>query len=1028
MLAGFESRKVNVGRKKKLLYCEADFKSAISAFDDTVTQAFGVPKRHLSQDRLNTTNKFAHENDFGDVTFIPRRKTAYVPTGNLSGFAISPPESHAIQMSNDGLLSGRLQEPQPIHNSSNLRAPFPSTTQSHQSTTENRNAECCERSVVKPLAFTPSFASAPALIQNGWQSRSIQSAIELLEVDSDSVDIALGVPNSRKPPAVPAAPRICRARSFFSQLKSGLSEWIELQTTLLQQAELGQDVATEKLVSEFLSRLQRRLSTITRLEEEYIRFYRVYRQRRSKYTERRPSKSIQPTPITQLSRGLSKSVSALTTSDSYEPFDVTPKQDSRTLQTSVHCVWGTCLLSAVPPRLTHKEEHPDNERETLSIPDRNSVTNTSAYSSLGTEVRPKRQKSHLLSRAPRFMKSELLLEPNVKYEQFLKHLLCLIEAQTEYLSGTFKCEVIGISGAGQCFNKDEFKVNFVYGPPTLPTLYEIHDKEVKLLPVRKSSIETENVVHLEDKWIAHGRIHCTQSVRKNHDRIPLSACENVPVDYSFPKQIWDNPCNIFSPLIDSVLTLKAVEVKRFGKVEILQHQSYDIISLFRSKYFQLSTPLKHNGQLKFHFLIGWSPLADTNDQNLIYYSPHSRYGSASSGTSKTKLLSSACLNLNDPSPVSLKGDGSQTTDWEPSPVSDRTSVASSNVESSTNMSRTRSCILYPAEKKKSSASNNVTNVSANSGICVKEDSGKTTQWSRWISTPNLGKAVANARLRLNTGCLREISIRPRKKTQNGVTIEPSAPQLSTDSLCSFIAETQPAKSDSPSSVSSQREFEDELQFVIDKLQNLLRLNDEMKTVLQPLRCVLLKLQSSIQQPTFGKRNSAVAKLSSLRKNGLSSQFVTNSMIKSKAENGKPGKSDTLTDLWESFAFLDCSKPMEEGACNEDSTDAVFGLQLQSVSLPNVSATQAPLDGSYHQLGSTVLWHLNYVTRLFDRLSQLHEVTCNQADEKVECLSPLFFPGSISLCFVEMSLSIQVSVTSFGFHFCAIFCQFRFSVP
>ncbi|KAF6767852.1 hypothetical protein AHF37_11479 [Paragonimus kellicotti] len=108
-----------------------------------------------------------------------------------------------------------------------------------------------------------SLSGATQAVENGWQTQSNLSVIEVIEVDADIDGIAVGMPDSRKLPVTPTAPRVCRTYSYFAKLKSGLKEWIELQTNLLQQAELDQDNETEKVISGLLVLLKRRLKTVS---------------------------------------------------------------------------------------------------------------------------------------------------------------------------------------------------------------------------------------------------------------------------------------------------------------------------------------------------------------------------------------------------------------------------------------------------------------------------------------------------------------------------------------------------------------------------------------------------------------------------------------------------------------------------------------------------------------------------------------------------------------------------------------------
>ncbi|TPP60633.1 hypothetical protein FGIG_11630, partial [Fasciola gigantica] len=100
--------------------------------------------------------------------------------------------------------------------------------------------------------------------------------IELHEISDEDETIAVGLPNVRSLSIISPKPRFMRARQYFIRLRKGLLDWIDFQTTKLQQAELNQNSKEASEVSRNLNRVQQRLNTITQLEEEYYRYWELY--------------------------------------------------------------------------------------------------------------------------------------------------------------------------------------------------------------------------------------------------------------------------------------------------------------------------------------------------------------------------------------------------------------------------------------------------------------------------------------------------------------------------------------------------------------------------------------------------------------------------------------------------------------------------------------------------------------------------------------------------------------------------------
>ncbi|VDP72564.1 unnamed protein product [Echinostoma caproni] len=186
---------------------------------------------------------------------------------------------------------------------------------------------------------------------------------------------------------------------------------------------------------------------------------------------------------------------------------------------------------------------------------------------------PKRRRSRVIYRnlKPR----DSFLHSQQRQEEFLKKQLCDIEAQMEYLSGTMKFEVVGVSGPSQYLNKDEFKVNLRQGSPVLHSLYECDGVKNALLPLHKTTFIGMNSVTTDDKWSLHGRVESGSTfMRRRKDSLQMVLGKDE--SYVFPKQIWNHPGYIFSPTIHGVFTLKSAIEKIKRSVKLSRY-----LSLFR---------------------------------------------------------------------------------------------------------------------------------------------------------------------------------------------------------------------------------------------------------------------------------------------------------------------------------------------------------------------------------------------------------------------------------------------------------------
>ncbi|VDO79846.1 unnamed protein product [Schistosoma mattheei] len=152
-------------------------------------------------------------------------------------------------------------------------------------------------------------------------------------------------------------------------------------------------------------------------------------------------------------------------------------------------------------------------------------------------------------------------------QEVLLKRLCQIEAQTEYLSGTLICEVIGVSGSVSSLSKDVFRISLKYDTPVLSSVYELKsDKELPdVEPLYTSTVPLNQKGGSNDKWTITGRLFSSSSFSPSSSA-PISNSSKSSahfqatylndVNLKFPEQKWDQTKHIFSPTIGDVLTIK----------------------------------------------------------------------------------------------------------------------------------------------------------------------------------------------------------------------------------------------------------------------------------------------------------------------------------------------------------------------------------------------------------------------------------------------------------------------------------------
>ncbi|KAF7233267.1 hypothetical protein EG68_04643 [Paragonimus skrjabini miyazakii] len=964
-------------------YCEDDFNTALSAFDETVSQTFGTAVKRSSayelrpfheevkRNSLKKDKKDPIDTDRGSEPYgYSKRNQPWNHGDFISVYESKPNRTYMTEQtkshfSGSGLTNGAYDQTE-TSPSRILRLGVRETKQMQP-----------ERSHQTSFPARSNLSGAPQAVENGWQTQSNLSVIEVIEVDADIDGIAVGMPDSRKLPVTPTAPRVCRTYSYFAKLKSGLREWIELQTNLLQQAELDQDSETEKVISGLLVLLKRRLKTITYLERDYMEYYKLYRKLRSSQKGRQ-SWYINRSPPTH-EKKISKSALVLSSANEsgceLESSDKIGRRPSAT--NLLRSVWGSSALSVLTSR--HKQK-PSSPPDSLEQSFETCASEHGPNSS--HELKPKRQKSRSIVRASRAVKTESLLESNIKQEEYLKMQLCLIEAQMEYLSGTLKCEVIGISGTSLYINRDEFKIGIKHGPPTLPTLYELNGTKATLIPINKSTIQLNQKSTEEDKWTTHGRVQASQSISKrNQEHNKLCSSEGRQ-PYIFPKQIWDHSSHVFSLAIDSVLTLKASELKRFGKDDLLQHQAFDVIGLLKPKAYHLSTPLKHGDRVRFHWLMQWSPLADTDDLSLVYYTPSKLRQSDSSPSSfQSKRKSTSIrflLNGNELSQADSRMiESSPAADGDRSTYSGRTSCASSSMDSSDN--------IIPSKLEKQghdldripNKPRSVTIISVRPRRLSERSSTRTTQLPQWISMPNLEKVTTQPRQVQETyHKTKFITITDASKRAKPI-VEQSGSDLDLASEVPQPFHVVPRNVHSGSFCIRQN-IQEKLEKIYCKLGLLQNASSICPLLLQQLKTSLNNLSTALEQ---------VAPKTPTAKSQIH-QVISKSARCDHPEQTKHrvGKVDTLTALWESFAFLEYSSPNQQKtrvSPNSSSSSSSSVLPSKSDCSDLICMPTQRLSSGSVQLDMVLDWHVDYIDRLLNHMSAQNYTNDDNLAESIE---------------------------------------------
>ena len=203
-------------------------------------------------------------------------------------------------------------------------------------------------------------------------------------------------------------------------------------------------------------------------------------------------------------------------------------------------------------------------------------------------------------------------------------------------------------------------------------------------------------------------------------------------------QVWDNQSVTFKALIDSVLSIKAVEVRGFGKNITLGNKLCETRSLFSAHPQLMTVNLNNIGTLKLNLVVTWNPLHGVSgslfkSQSLLSKSSSSLFGSM---RSLPALFSGSSLS------------GKKSSDRSGTlPVHCRipVSVTRSDLFSETVNHSNVSCNSpqYAAAAAASSACQMKKSASAMAGITVKCNSDSTSSGSTSSSLHLMGTTASS---------------------------------------------------------------------------------------------------------------------------------------------------------------------------------------------------------------------------------------------------------------------------------------------
>ncbi|KAH8860752.1 thymidylate synthase [Schistosoma japonicum] len=624
---------------------------------------------------------------------------------------------------------------------------------------------------------------------------------------------------------------------------------------------------------------------------------------------------------------------------------------------------------------------------------------------------------------------------NFKQQQeVLLKRLCQIEAQTEYLSGTLICEVIGISGSVSSLSKDVFRISLKYDRPVLSSVCELQNdgKLPNIKPLYASTIPLYQKVGSNDKWTITSRLSSSSppfspslSVLASNPSKSLAHLQTTylnDVNIKFPEQKWDQTKHIFSPTIGDVLTIKVVVMRRFGKPELLVQQACDILNLLTFKGHHISIGLKSFTDLQFHFIL--NPLADTKDDRMLFYNLSSiQLGNfldeqKQKSSSIKLLLKDAELNY-FPSPKFDNSKQYRTHEQQQHPQHQHYH----HQEHFTNLMKTEACSSEFIISQDDSDSSDLENKESVTILTVRskrtpskyDKSNKChSKLSKWISLPDLEITHELSEPELISPEIKVITVRTHQGDENKkshqinyVNTLDTSVNNTTCTHCTYNENT-----DNHADNSEARIVETKVE-----QQNLLEQpphdNDIISVRVNALQTI--KPRVSITKPTDNQLFYNLNKLkkmvdaktrmhddpSGLLKNldkalrnlviqlerntyWFNRLFVPEQPQYDESVGPQPLKAlekntdeqNTLKSLWESLAFLDEPEKSFDDFADDGTTSSVSG-SAHSVRVIEKSDTyiferdQTIKTTGWKQLDIALIWHLNYTIRLLDRVYPDH---------------------------------------------------------
>ncbi|CAL8095349.1 unnamed protein product [Calicophoron daubneyi] len=967
MLNVYERRSPSAQQNLEPSYRAADFLPILSAFDEEVNQNLRLAdKRYSSYEGKLNLVEYMRKNsskksriDSGKAKKINRH----------SGYVQHAEKPYEKDTQKDDLSR--------LHSKS---LPY---------ALDKRCSDCLDKLDTKAAnvcSRIPSNEGSPTEISskvaNGWEVRENLLTVRLTEKEIDLERIAVGLPNSRALPVTTNQPKGSRTLEYLWRLKTGLADWVENQSTKLEQAELDGN-KDANLMATHLHRLKQRLETIKNLERDYLKYWEQYKHLHpgSFGNSRMIYRCQENGPYL---KEISRSAMTLPTPDQSDEIQHSSMCGELGPQNDLSKpAWYSSMVNVFRPKM--KKDHSSLmlsvDSATGADPEVNDIVVVE-----GVEVRRRRrgQKDQRrrsrtrLSRNLHSSKPEALGTPINRQEEYLEQVLCEIESQIEYLSGTFKCEIIGITSSKDYVNKEEYKITIRQGPPRLPSVYLLQNGRVRQIPLTQCTIPMDSRCAVKQKWTSYGRLQSSyNSGRRHRDRSFLQTEE--PISYSYPQQAWENPAFIFSPCIDGVLTMKVAESKRVGRDRVLLYQAFDVIGILDSKGYQLSTPLRDTGTTRINLLLKWCPLADTDDESLVFYTP-----SADSALMTTSNSTVGCR----PENVRLI-----VTDTEVTPKVnshfDNTyaSRSGSSIHGSSRVGESQSYSLvspYYERLSKSSISNsseqlsdlpsnrlgrrpNITIISIRpSGSIPTKCTTRRSKMSHWISMPNLEESATQ-----KCGQEEEEEERPkdRKKVSVPILREPDVheeavtKQFGTQYDTGSVTLDENPLENYGSNCLSDEINEMSLMDKLDKIEQSEALQDDQSSLcpelLQRLKFQLNRVRGHL---TRNRDNFPVSANQSPRHRKDSYEKKETSLSEKASEISK---GDTLTSLFQSFSFLNEFNDQIGPPAGKTSVSSIHTSSCgSSKAASDIVESTSP---NWLQLNLALSWHLDYVDRLLNEI-------------------------------------------------------------